>query len=81
MYLRLSVLLLQIPNTKLSWHGDRALKPAAYTYKRYIIHAEDDHTLMFGRILRDASQMCFEYVIAIQEGHLAIWFDPHLVRH
>lgn len=48
------------------------------TYKWYIAHTENNDALMFRRILRYPSQMCFEHVVSIEEGHLAIWLNPNL---
>lgn len=48
------------------------------TYERYIIHAKYDHTLVFRRVLRNATQVRFEDMISVQERHLAIRLNPHL---
>lgn len=47
-------------------------------YKWDIIHAEYDHTLMLGRILCYSTKVRLEDVVAIQEGHFSIGFDPDL---
>jgi hypothetical protein len=41
-------------------------------------HTEHDHALVFWRILRDTAEVRLKYVVAIQEWHLPVGFDPHL---
>lgn len=42
-------------------------------------HAEDDDTLVLGRVLGDAAQVRLDDVVAVQEGELARGLDPDLV--
>lgn len=48
------------------------------THQWYVVHAEDNDALVLGRVLRYPTQMSLQYMIPVQEGHLAIWLDPNL---
>ena len=45
------------------------------------MHTEDDHPLMFWCVLCYPAKVCFRDMISVQEGHLSIWFNPHLAGH
>ena len=51
---------------------------ATDTHQWYIIHAEYYNALVFRGILRDTSKMRFEDMVAVEEGHFAVRFDPNL---
>lgn len=53
--------------------------PKLQTHKRRIIHAQYHHTLMFRTILAPPSNMRLQHVSPIQERHLAVRLDPHLI--
>lgn len=46
--------------------------------ERHIRHAIHDHTLVFGRVFGDSSEVRFEDVVAVEEGKFAGGFDPDL---
>ena len=45
----------------------------------YAAHAQDHYTCMFRRIVRNTPHVSFDDVVAIQEWHLAIRFNPYLI--
>lgn len=48
------------------------------TYQWYVIHTEDNNSLMFGGVFRYPAKVGLQNVVAVQERHLAIRLDPHL---
>jgi len=57
-------------------HGANATKMRPYQW--HIVHTEDDDPLMLRRIFRYPAKMCFHDMVAVQEWHLSIRFDPDL---
>jgi hypothetical protein len=55
------------------------LFPHSPTYQRRIIHTQHQDTLMLGTVLTPPSHVRLEHVSAVQERHLTILLDPHLV--
>jgi hypothetical protein len=49
------------------------------TYQRRIIHTQHHDTLMLRTVLTPPSHMRLEHIAPIQERHLAVLLDPHLV--
>lgn len=49
------------------------------TYQRRIIHRQDHDATMLGTILAPAADMGLDHVAAVEEGHLPVGLDPHLV--
>jgi len=47
--------------------------------QRNVIHIENDHTLMFWRIFGYPAQMRLYNVVSVEERHLTVWLNPHLV--
>lgn len=47
--------------------------------ERNVGHAEDDDTLVLGRVLGDTAKVGLDDVVAVQEGKLASGLDPNLV--
>lgn len=66
----------QIPENKIGLHG--GTKREVKTYKWDITHAEHDYALMLRSIFCYSTKVCLEDVVAIQEGHFAVGFDPDL---
>lgn len=66
----------QIPGNRVDLHG--RTKREIETYQWDIIHAEYDYALMLGSIFCYSTKVCLEDVVAIQEGHFAVGFDPDL---
>lgn len=71
---------------------DRALTPKPWmrvsegsrrdlhsTYQRRITHAQYYHTLVFRAVFAPSSDVRLEHIASIQERHLAVRLDPHLV--
>lgn len=47
--------------------------------QRGIIHAIDNNTLVLRAVLGPTSNVCLDDVATVEEGHLAVGFDPDLV--
>ena len=48
--------------------------------QRDVAHAQDDDACMLRRVVCDATKMCLDDVVAVQERQLAIGLDPYLQR-
>jgi hypothetical protein len=49
------------------------------TYQWCVVHAQHNDTLMLRAILTPPPDMRLEHIAAVQEWHLAVLLDPHLV--
>jgi len=57
-------------------YGGKAVRTT--TCQWYIVHAEDDNSLVFRRIFCYPAKVRFHDMVAVQEWHLSIGFYPNL---
>ena len=51
----------------------------AATYQWRVIHTQHNNTLVLSAVLTPPSHMRLEHVAAVQERHLTVLLNPHLV--
>lgn len=48
------------------------------THQWYVVHTKNHNSLVLRCILRDTTQVCLQHMVAVEERHLSVWFDPDL---